>query len=129
MRTNFITALIVLIVSGVIGYQTTFTSVNANPTTMVIPKFVEVPRTNSGFNLNIDLNKGIVQTDNSPDRDVSVNIQKKDSIVYKYKYKTLPVEKPVYIKVTPSYARIKSAPSVLAVDMPTIQLEKITLKN
>ena len=66
MKTNTLTALFVLIVSAVIGYNTTSEPVNANPTTLVIPKFVEVPRISNGFDLNINMkNESVKITENS----------------------------------------------------------------
>lgn len=129
MKTNTLTALFVLIVSAIIGYNTTSEPVNANPTTLVIPKFVEVPRTSNGFDLNINMKNESVKITENSNKNVNVSIQKKDSIVYKYK--TSIVEKliPVYVRVSPSYSRVKSSSSVLTKNI-TMQIpEKVTLKN
>lgn len=89
-------ALFMLFVSCVIGYNAGIPTANANESP-TIPRFVDVPRTttNTGFDLNIDLNSGKVTANNS--NYVSVAIQKKDSIVYKYK--TSVVKEVKYIKV------------------------------
>lgn len=89
-------ALFMLFVSCVIGYNAGIPTANANESP-TIPRFVDVPRTttNAGFDLNIDLNSGKVTANNS--NYVSVAIQKKDSIVYKYK--TSIVKEVKYIKV------------------------------
>lgn len=129
MKTNTLTALFVLIVSAVIGYNTTSEPVNANPTTLVIPKFVEVPRTSNGFDLNINMKNESVKITENSDKNVNVSIQKKDSIVYRYKTSIVEKPIPVYVRVSPSYSRVKSSSSVLTKNI-TMQIpEKVTLKN
>lgn len=129
MKTNTLTALFVLIVSAIIGYNTTSESVNANPTTLVIPKFVEVPRTSNGFDLNINMKNESVKITENSDKNVNVSIQKKDSIVYRYKTSIVKEKVPVYVRVSPSYSHVKSSSSVLTKNT-TIQIpEKVTLKN
>ena len=129
MKTNTLTALFVLIVSAVIGYNTTSEPVNANPTTLVIPKFVEVPKISNGFDLNINMKNESVKITENSDKNVNVSIQKKDSIVYRYKTSIVEKEVPVYVRVTPSYSRVKSSSSVLTKNI-TMQIpEKVTLKN
>lgn len=92
---NNILALFMLFVSCIIGYNAGIPTANANKSP-VIPRFVDVPRTtNTGFDLNIDLNSGKITANNS--NYISVAIQKKDSIVYKYK--TSVVKEVKYIKV------------------------------
>jgi hypothetical protein len=92
---NNILALFMLFVSCIIGYNAGIPTANANESP-VIPRFVDVPRTtNTGFDLNIDLNSGKITANNS--NYISVAIQKKDSIVYKYK--TSVVKEVKYIKV------------------------------
>lgn len=127
MKTNTLTALFVLIVSAVIGYNTTSEPVNANPTTLIIPKFVEVPRISNGFDLNINMKNESVKITENSDKNVNVSIQKKDSIVYRYK--TIKKEVPVYMRVTPSYSHIKSSSSVLMKNTTMQVPEKVTLKN
>lgn len=129
MKTNGITALFVLIVSAVIGYNTTPEPVNANPTTLVIPKFVEVPRTSNGFDLNINMKNESVEITENSNKNVNVSIQKKDSIVYKYKTSIVEKKVPIYVRVTPSYSRVKSSSSVLTEKIAMPVPEKVTLKN
>lgn len=65
---------------GYVGYTTNYVNTTtANEVT--IPRFVDIPRT-QGFNLDINLNNGLV-TCNSQEQDVNVNVQRKDSIIYK----------------------------------------------
>ena len=95
---------------GFVGYTTNYTNiVQAHEPT--IPRFIDVPRTN-GFNLDINLNKGIVAC-NSTEQDIEVNIQRKDSIVYL----TSVVEKeiPVYIERRQSFPLRKRKPNVVEV--------------
>lgn len=129
MKTNTLTALFVLIVSAVIGYNTTSEPVNANPTTLVIPKFVEVPRTSNGFDLNINMKNESVKITENSDKNVNVSIQKKDSIIYRYKTSIVKEEVPVYVRVTPSYSHVKSSSSVLTKNTAMQIPEKVTLKN
>lgn len=129
MKTNTLTTLFVLIVSAVIGYNTTSEPVNANPTTLVIPKFVEVPRTSNGFDLNINMKNESVKITENSDKNVNVSIQKKDSIIYKYKTSIVKEEVPVYVRVTPSYSHVKSSSSVLTKNTAMQIPEKVTLKN
>ena len=129
MKTNTLTALFVLIVSAVIGYNTTSEPVNANPTTLVIPKFVEVPRTSNGFDLNINMKNESVKITENSDKNVNVSIQKKDSIIYRYKTSIVKEEVPVYVRITPSYSHVKSSSSVLTKNTAMQIPEKVTLKN
>lgn len=129
MKTNTLTALFVLIVSAVIGYNTTSEPVNANPTTLVIPKFVEVPRTSNGFDLNINMKNESVKITENSDKNVNVSIQKKDSIVYRYKTSIVKEKVPVYVRVSPSYSHVKSSSSVLTKNTAMQIPEKVTLKN
>lgn len=129
MKTNTLTALFVLIVSAVIGYNTTSEPVNANPTTLVIPKFVEVPRISNGFDLNINMKNESVKITENSDKNVNVSIQKKDSIVYRYKTSIVKEKVPVYVRVSPSYSHVKSSSSVLTKNTAMQIPEKVTLKN
>ena len=65
---------------GYVGYTTNYVE-TATANEVTIPRFVDVPRT-QGFNLDINLNNGTV-TCNSQEQDVSINVQRKDSIIYK----------------------------------------------
>lgn len=77
---------------GYIGYTTNYVNTTtANEVT--IPRFVDVPRTN-GFNLDINLNNGIV-TCNNQEQNISVRIERKDSIVYRTRVVTKEVIKHV----------------------------------
>ena len=129
MKTNTLTALFMLIVSAVIGYNTTSEPVNANPTTLVIPKFVEVPRTSNRFDLNINMKNESVKITKNSDKSVNVSIQKKDSIIYKYKTSIVEKPIPVYVRVTPGYSHVKSSSSVLTKNTAMQIPEKVTLKN
>lgn len=99
-KLNTLLVLTLAIISSILGYNTGPTEARAVETP-VIPRFVDVPRTNnlSGFNLNIDLNNGKVVVNDTNKNNISVNIQKKDSIIIKYKYKTRIVREPEYIRV------------------------------
>lgn len=92
-KTNSIITLIVLLISAVIGYNTGPNKANA-ANEPIIPKFIDVPRTTNGFNLKIDLNRGEVSANNT-ENSISVDIRKKDSIIYKY----IPVYTTKYTKV------------------------------
>ena len=65
---------------GYVGYTTNYVE-TATANEVTIPRFVDIPRT-QGFNLDINLNNGLV-TCNSQEQDVSINVQRKDSIIYK----------------------------------------------
>ena len=65
---------------GYIGYTTNYVN-TATANEVIVPRFVDIPRT-QGFNLDINLNNGTV-TCNSQEQDVNINVQRKDSIVYK----------------------------------------------
>lgn len=77
---------------GYIGYSTNYTN-TATANEVIIPRFVDVPRTN-GFNLDINLNKNTV-TCNSTEQDVNVKIERKDSIIYRTRVVTKEVVKHV----------------------------------
>ena len=77
---------------GYVGYTTNYVNTTtANEVT--VPRFVDVPRT-QGFNLDINLNNGTV-TCNNQEQDVKVNIERKDSIVYRTRVVTKTVVKHV----------------------------------
>ena len=79
---------------GYIGYTTNYVN-TATANEVIIPRFVDVPRTN-GFNLDINLNNGIV-TCNNQEQNVNVRIERKDSIIYQTRFVTKEVTK--YVKV------------------------------
>lgn len=77
---------------GYIGYTTNYVN-TATANEVTIPRFVDVPRTN-GFNLDINLNNGTV-TCNNQEQNISVRIERKDSIVYRTRVVTKEVIKHV----------------------------------
>ena len=62
---------------GYVGYSTNYVE-TATANEVTIPRFVNVPRT-QGFNLDINLNNGLVTCD-SQEQDIKINIERKDSI-------------------------------------------------
>lgn len=100
-KINTIVTLIVLLISGFIGYNTGPEKANAEP--LIVPRFVDVPRANnlSGINFNIDLNTGKVVVHDTSESSIKVDIQKKDSIVYKTR-----------VVYEPKYIRIRELPAV-----------------
>lgn len=83
---------------GYVGYSTNY--VETATAEVTIPRFVDVPRT-QGFNLGINLNKNTV-TCNSTEQGVSVNIERKDSIIYRTRVVTKEVTKHVKVREMPS---------------------------
>ena len=77
---------------GYIGYTTNYVN-TATANEVTIPRFVDVPRT-QGFNLDINLNNGFV-TCNSQEQDIKINIERKDSIIYRTRVVTKEVVKHV----------------------------------
>ena len=132
-RVSILTTLAMLFISGYIGFSTNYTqTINANETPPVIPKLVNVPRTN-GFNINIDLNSEKVQLSELTDNKVKINISKKDSIVYREVPKPYPVkeivEVPIKVPVwmnTPIVIVDNKVP-IPKPDMPKIHL--VTIRN
>ena len=98
---------------GYVGYTTNYVN-TATANEVTIPRFVDVPRT-QGFNLDINLNNGLV-TCNSQEQDVKINIEKKDSIVYKTKFITKEVVKYVKVREWPSF--------MFKLHKPTISITK-----
>lgn len=83
---------------GYIGYTTNYVN-TATANEVTIPRFVDVPRT-QGFNLDINLNNGHV-TCNSQEQDVKVNIERKDSIIYRTRFVTKEITKHVKVREMP----------------------------
>lgn len=83
---------------GYIGYTTNYVN-TATANEVTIPRFVDVPRTN-GFNLDINLNNGIV-TCNNQEQNVNVRIERKDSIIYQTRFVTKEVTKHVKVREMP----------------------------
>lgn len=92
-----LTTLIIFTICGFIGYSTNYTqTVKANdspPLPMVVFNTKPVI---TGFNLNLDMNTGKAVVSDT-DRDIQVNIQRKDSIITRWK--TSIVEKTKYVRV------------------------------
>ena len=78
---------------GYVGYTTNYVN-TATANEVILPRLVDVPRT-QGFNLDINLNNGLV-TCNSQEQDVKVNIERKDSIIYRTRVVTKEITK--YVK-------------------------------
>ena len=92
-----LTTLIIFTICGFIGYSTNYTqTVKANdspPLPMVVFNTEPVI---TGFKLDLDMNTGKAVVSDI-DRDIQVNIQRKDSIITRWK--TSIVEKTKYIRV------------------------------
>ena len=84
---------------GYVGYTTNYVN-TATAHEVNLPCLIDVPRT-QGFNLDINLNNGTV-TCNNQEQDVNVNIQRKDSIVYRTRVVTKEVTKHVKVREMPS---------------------------
>ena len=83
---------------GYIGYTTKYVN-TATANEVIIPRFVDVPRTN-GFNLDINLNNGTV-TCNNQEQNINVRIERKDSIIYRTRVVTREVTKHVKVRELP----------------------------
>lgn len=89
--------LIVFTICGFIGYSTNYTqTVKANDSPKMPLVVFNTEPVVTGFNINLDLNTGkaVVRDTN---RDIKINIQRKDSIITRWK--TSIVEKTKYIRV------------------------------
>ena len=84
---------------GYVGYTTNYVN-TATANEVNLPRPIDVPRT-QGFNLDINLNNGYV-TCNSQEQDVKVNIERKDSIIYRTRVVTREVTKHVKVRELPS---------------------------
>ena len=84
---------------GYVGYTTNYVN-TATAHEVNLPRLIDVPRT-QGFNLGINLNNGHV-TCNSQEQDVKVNIERKDSIIYRTRVVTREVTKHVKVRELPS---------------------------
>ena len=84
---------------GYVGYTTNYVN-TATANEVNLPRLIDVPRT-QGFNLDINLNNGHV-TCNSQEQDVKVNIERKDSIIYRTRVVTKEVTKHVKVREMPS---------------------------
>lgn len=126
-RLTALATLAILAFGGYIGYSTNYVE-PATANEIVLPRFTDIPR-NTGFNLDINLNKNAVSYQNSTEQDIKVNVQKKDSIVYKYKYLVKYKEPKCYVirMVPPVKPKPVSCSDVLAGHQK--QLEKINLSR
>ena len=84
---------------GYVGYTTNYVN-TATANEVKLPRLIDVPRT-QGFNLDINLNNGHV-TCNSQEQDVKVNIERKDSIIYRTRVVTREITKHVKVREIPS---------------------------
>lgn len=124
-RINGIITILTIAISGYIGYSTNFVN-TATATAIPVEKQVilpELPKT--GFNLNINMNTGKVVANAS--QDIHVDIQKKDSIVTRWKTKI--VKKPIYIRVKelPRWAMPKEERTVVSSFVKTDEMYKLAL--
>ncbi len=114
MRKSILTALAVFIVSGYIGFSTNYVN-TSKASEVVVLQPLKMPQ--PGFHLNIDLNQGTAVVSDTK-KDISVNVNRKDSIVYrsriKYVQKEVSVEKVIPVRQIPSFAKVHEKPVVLA---------------
>lgn len=102
-RITFLSTLAMLAFGGYVGFITNYTN-TATATETVVPRFIDVPRSNSDLYIDINLNKNAIAVKgNSPEQNINVEIQKKDSIIYL----TSVVEKEV-----PKYIRVREMPPI-----------------
>ena len=83
---------------GYVGYTTNYVN-TATANEVKLPRLIDVPRT-QGFNLDINLNNGLV-TCNSQEQGVKVNIERKDSIIYRTRFVTKEITKHVKVREMP----------------------------
>lgn len=89
--------LIIFTICGFIGYNTNYTqTVKANDSPKMPLVVFNTEPVVTGFNINLDLNTGKAVVRDT-DRDIKINIQRKDSIITRWK--TSIVEKIKYIRV------------------------------
>lgn len=89
--------LIVFTICGFIGYSTNYTqTVKANDSPKMPLVVFNTEPVVTGFNINLDLNTGKAVIRDT-DRNIKINIQRKDSIITRWK--TSIVEKTKYIRV------------------------------
>lgn len=121
-RINGIITILTIAISGYIGYSTNFVNTATATAIPVESKVIlpELPKT--GFNLNIDMNTGKVVANAS--RDVYIDIQKKDSIITRWK--TRIVEKPVFIRVR-ELPRVKRERTFVSSFVKTDGIHKLAL--
>lgn len=89
--------LIIFTICGFIGYNTNYIqTVKANDSPKMPLVVFNTEPVVTGFNINLDLNTGKAVVRDT-DRDIKINIQRKDSIITRWK--TSIVEKTKYIRV------------------------------
>lgn len=95
-RLNGIITILTLAIAAAIGYNSNLTTTAIAETQI---KVIEIPRLqeNPGFNLNIDLNSNEVVANAS--NDIKVNINKKDSIITRWKTRIIYEPKIEYRRV------------------------------
>lgn len=124
-RINGIITILTIAISGYIGYSTNFVNTATATAVPVESKIIlpELPKT--GFNLNIDMNTGKVVANAS--QDIHVDIQKKDSIVTRWKTKI--VKEPIYIRVKelPRWAMPKEERTIVSSFIKTDKMYKLAL--
>lgn len=92
-----LTTLIIFTICGFIGYSTNYTqTVKANDSPPLPVVVFNTEPVITGFKLDLDMNTGKAVVSDI-DRDIQVNIQRKDSIITRWK--TSIVEKTKYIRV------------------------------
>lgn len=92
-----LTTLIIFTICGFIGYSTNYTqTVKANNSPPLPVVVFNTEPVITGFKLDLDMNTGKAVVSDI-DRDIQVNIQRKDSIITRWK--TSIVEKTKYIRV------------------------------
>ena len=92
-----LTTLIIFTICGFIGYSTNYTqTVKANDSPPLPVVVFNTEPVITGFKLDLDMNTGKAVVSDT-DRDIQVNVQRKDSIITRWK--TSIVEKTKYIRV------------------------------
>lgn len=92
-----LTTLIIFTICGFIGYSTNYTqTVKANDSPSLPMVVFNTEPVITGFKLDLDMNTGKAVVSDT-DRDIQVNVQRKDSIITRWK--TSIVEKTKYIRV------------------------------
>ena len=110
MRKSILSALVVFLISGYIGFSTNYTN-TSKASEVVVLQPMKMPQ--QGFKLNLDLNKGTAVVSNT-EKDVKINVVRKDSIIYKTRYRKVFVNKPVPVRVLPPFMKVHDSPIVLA---------------
>lgn len=92
-----LTTLIIFTICGFIGYSTNYTqTVKANDSPLLPMVVFNTEPVITGFKLDLNMNTGKAIVSDT-DRDIQVNVQRKDSIITRWK--TSIIEKTKYIRV------------------------------